>query len=249
MPHVTWLTMHGAVTHFPIAMLIAGLLFELGAVLFKKPDWRPVSFWLLVTAVVTAVPSLVTGWMSGDIIYARATPSSTFTTHRLMAFLTSGIALVALLWRIAIKDKAQGATLAASLALSLVLFCCVSYTGYLGGEMTMGGDDTSSSADSGPVPTIMSSPVDAPKLDPALVAQGKDLYSQNGCSACHTMNGAGGHGGPNLTHEGSRRPDPAWQAAHLKNPAKMKPGSTMPAYDTLPDKQLQALGQYLVSNK
>jgi mono/diheme cytochrome c family protein len=237
-------------THFPVAMLIAAFLFELGAVLFKKPDWRPVSFWLLVTAVVTSAPSLLTGWMAGGQVFGRATPSSIFMTHRLLAFVTAGIALAALLWRIAAKDKFQGAALAASLALSAVLFGLVSYTGYLGGEMTLGDDSSAaeSTADRGPAPAV-TAPVNAPSLDPALVAQGKDLYAQNGCSACHKMDGAGGRGGPNLSHEGSRQADIAWQIAHLKDPAKMKPGSDMPAYNTLPDKQLQAIAQYLVSKR
>lgn len=246
MPNISWLSMHGALTHFPIAMLIAGALFDLGAVLFKKNDWRPVGFWLLVTAVVSAVPSLVTGWVVGGNMYGHtANPPQVFTMHRLAAFVVSGLALLFLLWRIKIKDNPVGPAMAVSLVGSLILFCGVSYTGYLGGEMTLGEDG------SAPPPAVATpvSTASQPKLDPALVAQGKLLYSNNGCSACHRLNGDGGKGGPDLSHEGSIQPDLAWQAAHLKNPAKLKPGSTMPPYDTLSEKELAALSQYLVSNR
>ena len=246
MPHVTWLSMHGALTHFPIAMLIAAFLFELGSVLFKKPDWRPVSFWLLVTGVAGAAPSLLTGWMVGNEMYGHtASPPAVFTTHRLMAFATSIAALLLLLWRIAIKDRAAGGLLAASLIAGLVVFCGVSYTGYLGGEMTLGGAD-SGSTQAAPAPASSAAPV---KLDPLLVARGKAAYAKNGCSACHRIDGAGGHGGPDLSHEGSRRPDVAWQVAHLKNPSKMKPGSAMPPYDTLSTADLNAIAQYVVSHR
>lgn len=246
MPHVTWLSMHGALTHFPIAMLIAAFLFELGSLIFKKPDWRPVSFWLLVTGVVGAAPSLLTGWMVGNQMYGQtASPPSVFTTHRLLAFVTSGIALLLLLWRIKIKDQADGPKFMASLAAAFVLFCCVSYTGYLGGEMTLG--ETGDTAQAEPVATGNTAP--DVKLDPALVAKGKEAYSKNGCSACHKIDGAGGRGGPDLSHEGSKRSDIAWQVAHLKNPSKMKPGSDMPPYDTLSDADLNAIAQYVVSHR
>jgi len=248
MPHISWLSMHGALTHFPIAMLIAGFLFEFGAALFKKPEWRIVSFWLLVTAVVTSAPSLLTGWMTGSKLYGTsANPPSVFTTHRLMAFVTSGLALLVLLVRMSVRDKASGAGLAASIIAAFGLVCIVSYTGYLGGEMTLGeaGDDTTSSA--APPPSAVAQA--GPALDPALIAKGKLVYAANGCSGCHKIDGDGGHGGPNLSHEGTHQPDLVWQSEHIKDPQKVRPNSDMPAYGTLSDADLHSLAEYIVSMK
>ena len=87
------------------------------------------------------------------------------------------------------------------------------------------------------------------KLDPKLVAQGKTLFADQGCVGCHTIAGKGGKAGPNLTNEASRHADIDWQIRHLKDPAKVTPGSTMPDYADLKASELQALAQYLVSLK
>jgi mono/diheme cytochrome c family protein len=73
----------------------------------------------------------------------------------------------------------------------------------------------------------------------------------NSCNNCHVIDqpGVGSGAGPNLFHEGTKQPDIDWQIAHLKNPAKMKPGSFMPAYGKLSNADLKALAEYLVSHK
>lgn len=92
-------------------------------------------------------------------------------------------------------------------------------------------------------------PVVNQNLDPALIAQGKALYTSNGCSNCHTLNGSGGAAGPILNGEGGRNPDLTWQIQHLKSPSSVTPGSTMPPFNNLSAADLRALGNYLVSLK
>ena len=242
--------MHGAVTHFPIAMIIAAAAFEIGSPLFKKPEWRVVSFWLLVVAVVGAIPSLITGWITGGQMFgASPVLPKVYTLHRLLAFVTSGLALLYLLWRIAAKDKIEGGALAGSIVLSLILLGLVSYTGYLGGAMAVGTSSSAPLQTSAPTAQNVATGAVAPTLDPKLVVQGKLLYSQQGCDGCHKVDGKGGSSGPDLSHEGGRNPNVDWQVSHLKDPAKMKPNSFMPAYAQLTPDQLKALAQYVVSLK
>jgi ubiquinol-cytochrome c reductase cytochrome b subunit len=86
-------------------------------------------------------------------------------------------------------------------------------------------------------------------LDPALVQVGKAVYDKNGCSGCHAMHGQGGAVGPPLDGEGTRRPDLDWQVSHLKDPASVTKGSTMPPYKQLSEKDLRALATFLFSLK
>jgi ubiquinol-cytochrome c reductase cytochrome b subunit len=86
-------------------------------------------------------------------------------------------------------------------------------------------------------------------LDPTLVQRGKTLFSQNGCAGCHKLAGQGGAVGPPLDGEGSRRPDLNWQMQHLKNPASMVQGSTMPPFNQLSAQDLKALSAFLLSLK
>ncbi len=86
-------------------------------------------------------------------------------------------------------------------------------------------------------------------------ARGGELFTSNGCGACHTVRGTAARGdiGPDLTHVGGRlslgagilemRPDKLrdW----LARTAHIKPGVHMPEFSMLPDADLQALAAYL----
>jgi cytochrome c oxidase subunit 2 len=85
----------------------------------------------------------------------------------------------------------------------------------------------------------------------AEAAQGKKLFEQKTCIACHTRGI-----GPDLTHVGSRETlaagvldnTPANMATWLKNPQAVKPGSDMPDFN-LTDSEIKALVAYLEASK
>lgn len=59
------------------------------------------------------------------------------------------------------------------------------------------------------------------------VARGKYVFQRHNCNDCHTILGIGGYYAPDLTKEADRR-DSVWLTAYLADPAKAKPGTTMP---------------------
>ena len=59
------------------------------------------------------------------------------------------------------------------------------------------------------------------------VAHGKYVFQRHNCNDCHTILGIGGYYAPDLTKVADRR-DSAWLTAFLADPAKAKPGTTMP---------------------
>ena len=79
--------------------------------------------------------------------------------------------------------------------------------------------------------------------------EGERLFALRGCPGCHIINGAGGKVGPDLSHIGSSQPDVEWHIKHLKDPRSVHPESAMPAFATLPEDELEALAEYLVSLK
>lgn len=79
--------------------------------------------------------------------------------------------------------------------------------------------------------------------------RGQQIYQEQGCSACHNINGIGGTSGPNLTHVGANGKDVEWHMKHLKDPHSVVPTSAMPAYDGLSDDDLKSLAAYLVTLK
>jgi cbb3-type cytochrome oxidase cytochrome c subunit len=57
--------------------------------------------------------------------------------------------------------------------------------------------------------------------------------------------------GPDLSHVASRvqSAQPAWELAHLEDPAALVPGTIMPSYGHLPQSDLQDLVDYLLTLK
>ncbi len=101
---------------------------------------------------------------------------------------------------------------------------------------------------------FLSSRVGAPEL-----VEAKALFHSLGCRGCHKVGGVGGDDGPELTLMGDR--DPArlnfthvpgpptlanWLAEHFRAPARVVPGSQMPALG-LSEEQIQRLVLYMLS--
>lgn len=112
-------------------------------------------------------------------------------------------------------------------------------------------------------------------LDAATVADGREVYTSEGCIYCHTQQvranvtdvGLGAvtrrqdiifenplalgrlRVGPDLAHAGRRdqTDDVGWVKAHLSDPRENRGWSVMPSYDYLTDSELEALAQYVVS--
>ncbi|HEV2247009.1 MAG TPA: c-type cytochrome [Terriglobia bacterium] len=96
---------------------------------------------------------------------------------------------------------------------------------------------------------IASSQKPSYKTHAQLIAYGKTLYRQEGCFACHKLDGQGGTIGPDLSIEGTRGRSSEWLVGHFKDPPKFTPGSVMPSFKNLTPEQLEALTVFLVSQK
>jgi cytochrome c oxidase subunit 2 len=91
-------------------------------------------------------------------------------------------------------------------------------------------------------------------------SRGEQVFQQNTCVSCHTIRGlAGATGtvGPDLTHVGGRSTlgagvidnTPDNLKAWIANPQAIKPGVLMPAFQSLPSADVDALVQYLETLK
>jgi ubiquinol-cytochrome c reductase cytochrome b subunit len=64
---------------------------------------------------------------------------------------------------------------------------------------------------------------------PAFAVEGAMVYQANRCGSCHQLNGTGMKLGPPLNGLAARR-SREWVEEHFRDPQKVSPGSTMPAY-------------------
>ncbi|MBI1729891.1 cytochrome c [Candidatus Acetothermia bacterium] len=103
---------------------------------------------------------------------------------------------------------------------------------------------------------------DIPKFSMDQVKRGQELFMNNGCIGCHTVNGVakGGSIGPNLTHESERKRSDEWELDHLKQPYSVyvigsadnvicRLSTCMPGFGSLSPEDLKALVAFLQSLK
>ena len=94
------------------------------------------------------------------------------------------------------------------------------------------------------------------RRDGAGDGQGAALFVKHGCPACHSVDGiaeARGTIGPNLTAFSERQTIGAGAlkntrenlARFIRDPAAVKPGATMPAFDMLPQTEIDAIAGWL----
>ena len=92
-----------------------------------------------------------------------------------------------------------------------------------------------------------------PVLATAVGVAGKELtagqlvYQEQGCSACHMINGIGGTSGPDLTRVGAKH-DKEWFIGHFKDPQKYVKNSAMPPVSAS-DPAIGQLSEYMLTLK
>lgn len=160
----SWVELHGAVTHFPITLLILVCALDFGAFVFRRPAWRETSLLLLWIAVVMSPVALLSGYFTGRE-YAR--PPVGFDTHWIAAVLTSVLALALLLWRVLSRDHLSSNARVAALCVTTACAATVGYTGHMGGQMVFG--DRDSGAEATPVALAPTPAPVNPKLASAAV--------------------------------------------------------------------------------
>jgi cytochrome c oxidase subunit 2 len=100
---------------------------------------------------------------------------------------------------------------------------------------------------------------EARDADTLQLAQGRDVFLNEGCTACHAINGVaeGARIGPDLSRIGARASLGAgmWRmnvgnlAGWIADVQDMKPGANMPSYNHLSGLDLRAVSHYLASLK
>jgi ubiquinol-cytochrome c reductase cytochrome b subunit len=81
----------------------------------------------------------------------------------------------------------------------------------------------------------------------AYAMQGHGLFTSTNCTVCHSINGAGGTVGPDLSHEAGKGRSRQWLIDQIKNPKMHSPASIMPAFSNLTQEQLNDLAEYLLN--
>jgi len=131
---IPWDKLHGAITHFPIALLLFSTACDFGAVILKKPPFarelRSVSLYALA---VGALASL------GAVISGIALSKGDFGWHHRFVWPAFGLLVALVAWRLVVREAMSRFGLCLYLCLMLLASGLVAAAGYFGGELLLSG--------------------------------------------------------------------------------------------------------------
>ncbi len=96
---------HPLFVHFPIALTLSALLFEVLYWLFKRDAFDTTSTNLIVIAALAAIAALITGSLAGDSVPHPASVSHLIDLHGDLEGTGGSIAIAAALWTLVMKNR------------------------------------------------------------------------------------------------------------------------------------------------
>jgi uncharacterized membrane protein len=128
---------HPLLVHFPIALVIAAVAAEAGAVLTGNRKWRAIAMANVCAGAPAAVISAVAGWLLASTL--GLDPTSILAWHRWLGAAGAGVTVVAALaTRAARRESSRGLWVYRIALVSAALL--IAAAGHLGGLMVWGTD-------------------------------------------------------------------------------------------------------------
>jgi uncharacterized membrane protein len=137
---IPWDKLHGATTHFPIALLLFSTLCDFVSVTFKKLPFarglRVVSLYGLAVAALGSLGAVVSGiaLTKGDL-WGRGY----LGWHHRFVWPAFGLLVALAVWRSVVRDEISRVGLCLYLVLMLLASGFVAAAGYFGGEILLSG--------------------------------------------------------------------------------------------------------------
>lgn len=136
MDSLMWARIHGGTSHFPIALIIASLVFDGTAWAIRREpytrDLQAAGFYALILGALACFPTV----LSGLLISRWETLGSGFLLrHHLYLWPGFGLMVALAVWRLMMRNRATRRALGVYLALCLLTAILLAIAGYWGGEM------------------------------------------------------------------------------------------------------------------
>jgi len=130
-----WPRLHAALNDLPAALLLVAVLFDLAAVVTRRPSLRTAGFWTLVAGAAGAVLAVVSGLQAEEHIDHGEAVHRLMGTHEKLGLITLGVFVVLALWRIVRERRMGGTERAVVLAASLGGVGALVATAVYGGKL------------------------------------------------------------------------------------------------------------------
>ncbi len=128
--------LHAMIIHFPIALLMAGVLSEIVSVVTKKEFFKSVAFYLLLLGALGAIAAYISGGYAGEGI-EEGPLEGPIELHEEAALITLWLSIITAFFRVGIHffKYEKPWTKWAGVLLFTLLVGSIARTGYLGGEL------------------------------------------------------------------------------------------------------------------
>jgi len=126
---------HVALIHFPIALFIAGVAFDLIAQQTKRRELAAAAYYNLLVAAISTVPVFATGILAWQFALEGQKLKGILLLHLLLG--SASTVMIWLVWWIHFRVRRRGQGLPGyRISLELLAVAVLSLTGYLGGFLS-----------------------------------------------------------------------------------------------------------------
>jgi uncharacterized membrane protein len=134
-----WARMHGGATHFPIALIMVSVAFDVAGFWWRdetrRREFRSVGFYSLLIAAAASPVAVVSG-----IALSKGTLLGTgmLALHHYFIWPAFGLLIGLAVWRLVVRERASRRADGSYLALASLTLAAMMTAGYWGGEMIIG---------------------------------------------------------------------------------------------------------------
>ena len=126
---------HAALNHFPVALLLAAVVFDLGAALWKRESLKWAGIWTLWAGVLGGWAAVVAGELAEDVIDHGQGIHELMETHQAVAIVTMSVFTAILAWKMYRRFNLPAGEEVVTRVLGVIGVAGIVWVGYIGGKM------------------------------------------------------------------------------------------------------------------
>jgi uncharacterized membrane protein len=139
MNNIFWARMHGGATHFPMALLLVSVIFDVAGFWWRnelrRRDFQAVGFYSLLVAAIASPAAVLSGIALSK---GKLMGSGTLLLHHLFIWPAFALLIGLAVWRLAVRERASRRAFGGYLVLAIAASVAMLGAGYWGGEMLVG---------------------------------------------------------------------------------------------------------------
>jgi len=128
---------HPYFVHFPIAILSAGLLWDILGIFLNKESFRNAGWWAQVFGVIAIIITVITGLIAANTVAHTDAAHEIMETHETIGLIVAGVFILLLIWRSFLKTSIPLKKLYQTIYLAIGIFTVITmlYGAHLGGKL------------------------------------------------------------------------------------------------------------------